>query len=415
MSFLGLVGIPTNTMTYPAYQALKTAAPALASAFASAEAAALLAIASRGSAVLGAGALGWMIGTAIRQGLGLDYEPPELSNYQEAGTPGVPFIVQFTFSSPPNAPINSEVVVEGKVAGPLRETLPGGDDRFYMRQVAPPLNVTMVQFAPSANPDANIQITGFRAVPGFPVPAFAPTPVSPQTTPKEPLKVPAIIPATPGVPAIPITPTVVPTPGNDPDEDDKLREPGVTVKIPELGLQIQYTPTGVRIGAYRDPDTVPFTPPKIPGFPGVRPPASDPCPCPEEGGKDDEIICRIKTIQQKLLDDGYLTATNIAGPSSYLSVDGLPDEFYRLEIGVTQKPVNVKTQYYSVADGTVEWVGWLSWHFGLRKSERIFLQFAEMGFQPPPECTGYTVAFNIGCEGNALALTRRKKDYIDLC
>lgn len=415
MSYLGLVGMPMNTVTYPVYQGLKALSPALGAALAGAEVAAIASLAAQGAAVVGAGALGWMIGTAIREQL-LPGEPPlALSTWVSGGVPGEQVNVEFTFYNPPNAPISTNVILTAPFAGVLRRTIGPDFDQFYLRQTAPPAFIEMVSFSPSLSANARVEITALKKLDGTPAENLRKVPVLPQK-PFVPQRYPVVIPATPQYPAIPITPTVVPTPGNDPDEDNKAREPGITVKIPELGLQIQYTPTGVRIGRYTDPETRAFDPPKIglpPGYPGV---AEDPCPCPEDGNnKDEEILCRIKTLQKVLLDDGYITTTNLAGPSSYLSVDGLPDEFYRLEIGVTQKPLNVKTQSYSVADATVEWVGWLSWQFGGRKSDRIFLQFAQMGFSPPPECTGYTIAFNNGCAGNALALTRKKKDYIDLC
>lgn len=415
MSFLGLVGVPATPVTYPAYQALKALSPALGAAFAAAEGAAIAALAVKGAAIVGAGALGWMIGTAIREQL-LPGEPPlELSTWTTGGTPGQTLFIQFTFYSPPNAPINSEVPVTGNFAGVLRRSLGPDSDEFYIRQVAPPLNVPMVAFAPSFNPNARIEITGFRNPDGTPNTTPRKVPVLPQTAPYAPARVPVTIPAFPGSPAFPITPVVVPTPGNDPDEDDRLREPGITVQIPELGLQIQYTPTGVRYGRYSSPETRNFDPPKIGTTPGTPPPATDPCECDEGESKDDEIICRVKTLQEEILNDGYDTDVFPAGPSVFLSTTGLPDEFYLLKIGVASKPANVKTQNYEGGAPTVYWVGWLSWTFTDRQGERIFLQFDEMEFRPPPDCTGYVIAANNGCTLNAQAFTRKKRPYVDAC
>lgn len=415
MSFLGLVGVPATPVTYPAYQALKALSPALGAAFAAAEGAAIAALAAKGAAVIGAGALGWMIGTAIREQL-LPGEPPlALSTWATGGTPGQTLFVQFTFYSPPNAPINSEVPVTGNFAGVLRESIGADSDRFYIRQIAPPLNVQMVQFAPSFNPDARIEITGFRNPDGTPNTTPRKVPVLPQTTPYVPVRVPVTIPAFPGSPAFPITPVVVPTPGNDPDEDDKLREPGITVQIPELGLQIQYTPTGVRVGRFSSPETRPYDPPKIGVPPGTPPPASDPCECDEGESKDDEIICRIKTLQDEILDDGYTTEQFNGGPSNFIERSGLPDEFYLLKVGVASKPKNVATQSYEGGAPTVYYTGWVSWKFDDRQSERIRLEFDVMEFKPPPGCTGFVLASNRYCTHTTQAFTRKKKDYIDVC
>ena len=415
MSFLGLVGIPATPVTYPVYQALKAATPALGAAFASAEAAAIAAITLKGAAVLGAGALGWMIGSAIREQLEGNDDPGFVSDWITGGTPNEVVRVQFEFNNGINPPINSEVDVRAPMAGILRKAETANDDVFFMRQINPPADVPMVSFNRAGFPDARIRITGLLKQDGTPAENFKRVPAYPQLPTYTPTRTPVIVPATPRTPPFPITPIVVPTPGNDPDEDNKLREPGVTVQIPELGLQLQYTPTGVRIGRYRSPETAPYDPPKIALPPGTPPPASDPCECDEGESKDDEIICRIKTLQAELLDDGYETDTHLQGPSSYLSEDGLPDEFYRLEISVTEFPANAKRQYYSVDDATVTWVGWLSWNFGSRKSDRIPLQFTQMGFRPPEECTGYTIAMNTACKCSALALTRKKKPYIDNC
>lgn len=415
MSFLGLVGIPATPVSYPVYQALKAASPALGAAFAAAEGAAVGALALKGAAIVGAGALGWMIGSAIREQLGLDNDPGFVSDWVTGGTPNEVVRVQFEFNNGINPPINSEVDVRAPMAGILRKVQTASNDQFFMRQINPPADIQMVSFNREGFPDARIRITGLLKQDGTPAENFKRVPAYPQLPTYEPTRVPVIVPATPRTPAFPITPIVVPTPGNDPDEDNKLREPGITVQIPELGLQIQYSPTGVRFGRYRSPDTEPYDPPKIALPPGSQPPASDPCECDEGESKDEEIICRIKTLQSELLDDGYETETHLQGVSSYHSVDGLPDEFYRLEISVSSFPSNVKRQFYSVDDATVTWVGWLSWNFGSRKSERIFLQFTQLGFSPPPGCQGYTIAMNSGCQCSALALTRRKKDYIDLC
>lgn len=415
MTFLGLVGIPATPITYPVYQALKIASPALGAAFAGAEAAAIAGLAVQGAAIVGAGALGWMIGSAIREQLGLDEDPGFVSDWITGGTQNEELLINWTFYNGVNAPISSNTVVRAPLAGPLRKVQSPDFDIFYFRQINPAADVPLVSFASQGFPNARIEIGEITKLDGTPAQNLRRVPAYPQKPVFTPVKVPAIVPSTPRTPAFPITPTVVPTPGNDPDEDNKLREPGITVQIPELGLQIQYTPTGVRYGRYRSPETTPYEPPKIALPPGVNPPASDPCPCPEEEGKDEEIICRVKALQDELLDNGYESTETGGGPSSYINIQNLEDEFYLLKVSVASKPSNVKTQSYTGGAPTVYWVGWLSWGVTDRVGDRTFLQFDEMEFIPPPGATGFTVAANDGCTLVAQAFTRKKKAYIDNC
>lgn len=414
MAFLGLVGAPAGRFTYATYKALKALSPAAAALFAASETAAVGALLANTAAVLGAGALGFFVGDQILKQLERTESMPDPGDYYEVGDPAFFTSIVFDYYVG-GVPVFIDNVTIG-LKNPVRGT--------FVRREADTVRFYVINgdgdpydLAATINPpdDTRIVIKGFIKRPGTdPITPTKKLPSYTPVTPNRPTPVPTTIPI-PGYPFFPITPTPVETPANDPDEDDKFVDPGVTVKVPELGLQIQYTPTGVRIGRYVDNDTKLYAPPP-PQFP--TPPkkaAEEPCPCPDDKDKFDEIICRVKTLQSKLLDDGYITETNLQGPSSFIEVTGLPDEFYQLEIGVTQKPVNVKTQTYSSGAVVVEWVGWLSWIVGGRKGERIFLQFEETGFKPPPECNGYVIAMNDGCRASALALTRKKKDYVDLC
>lgn len=415
MSFLGLVGAPVQTLSYPAYQALKAAAPALGAALSAAEGAAVASLAAQGAAVLGAGALGWMAGRAIANQLGLEDAAPELVPYLKGGNPGQRVRINFLVKQKFNPTLSSSIDVTAPFAGVLRQQLTANDDIYYFLSAAAPAVVAMVQFSRGTGNEPTVEITNFVSLDGQPVTGLKPVPVPRPREPFVPLRYPATVPAFPGTPAFPITPTVVPTPGNDPDEDNKFIEPAITVQIPEIGAQIQFTPTGVRLGGYRNPETIPFTPPKAFIPPGTPPPASDPCPCPEEGGKADEIICRVKTLQTEILDDGYNFTTVIIPAGVGASVTGITTEITQANVFLTQQPLNGKKQSYDAIDSEVVYGGWFSWTKEGRAGERIILNFEENSFYPPPGADGFKYACNDAYEASGSYVKRDKRPYIDLC
>lgn len=416
MSFLGLVGIPATPLTYPAYQALKALSPALGAAFAGAEAAAIAGIAAQGAAVLGAGALGWMIGTAIREQL-LPGEPPlELSTWVNGGVPGEQVSVEFTFYTPPNAPISTNVIVTAPFAGVLRKVRTADDDVFFLRQVSPPLDVFMAQFNRAAQPGARIEITALKKLDGTPAENLRKVPVLPQKPTYAPVTVPTTIPATPQYPAIPITPTVVPTPGNDPDEDDKVVTPGVTVKIPELGLQIRYGPAGVSIGRYKDPFTAPFDAPKITLPPGLPKLAIEPCPCPPiEPPDNDELLCRIKTLQDEILNAGFTLQIRTKGSAQCVTDGGFDADFRFLEVTATTIPANAKRISYPAPGVDTVFVGNMQFVINGSLTEPVPIRGQNQITVVPPEATGYVVSGAFGFQVFARAYLYTKLPYIDLC
>lgn len=414
MSFLGFVGPQAAKIPYQVFNGLATGTGFGASTLRAGASAAGFGI-TRAAGLLGlGGALGFFVGQQIVKGLEYTEQPLTIRQlYKTAGNQGnirVRARAQLTtsgllefdnvFPSPIIIPVSLDATGGqyrvGALVGPNSEFV--GYYQAAPSQVVIPLEVVTIN---KENGDPAL----FRQIPSPPLP----------TVPFQPLRLPTTVPTLPGQPDFPITPTVIPIPDPPTDEPNKQREPGVLVQIPELGIQLGFYPSGVSIGRYRSPETEPFEEPKVPLPPGNPPPATDECPCKEGENKDDEIICRIKTLQDEILDDGFQTTTIARGPASFLSVEGLPDEFFRLDIEVTQTPTNVKTQFYSADEAKVEWVGYLTWLYGSGKGDRIFLQFRSMSFRPPPECTGYLIAMNNGCLASALSRTRKKKDYVDLC
>lgn len=415
MTFLGLVGAPVIEIGYPAYQALKAATPALGAALEGTEAAAMGAIGAEGAAVLGAGVLGWMIGTTIRKQLGLDDAPPDLSTWVSGGVAGQRVDVTFTVYSEPNAPITTDVLITAPFAGVLRKNIGTDRDRFYLKQVSPPAEVTLFDFSPSVNPRARVQLNTLLKLDGTPAENLRKVPVYPQRPVFDPSKIPWIIPATPQAPEFPITPTVVPTPGNDPDEDDKELAPAITVQVPELGLQVQYTPTGVRIGGYSSPETEPYKAPKIPVPPTVPRVATDPCPCPEEDNPTAEVLCRVKRLQSDLLSAGYdyTTHAGVSGQGGMQS--GVADELVSVDVTITSHSIKERTQRAADGTPTVYFIGWFSWMRGGNPSVRVPISYLHHNFIAPANADGYLYSLHDGSAAVSSYITRKSKDYVDNC
>ncbi len=414
MAFLGLVGAPVTPIPYETFRGLATGSGFGASTLRAGANAVGFGITRALGLLSAGGALGFFLGQKILEGIEYTEAPLTIRQlYKVPGSEGR-IRVQFRFKLTTTPLITDFFEADSPLVAPVSIEASGGTYNVGYLSGANSAFSGIYQAAP-AQVEVPLEILSVTKVGGAPA-SFQkiPAPALP-IVPFAPIRVPTTVPTLPGQPDFPITPTVIPAPER-PTDDPTQRKPGILVQIPEVGIQLSFYPDGVTIGSYTGVETKPFEEPKFPLPPGNPPPATEPCPCDEGGeGKDDEIICRIKTLQDEILNDGYDLETHLAGESSYISVDGLPDEFFRLEIGVTQAPTNVKTQYYSVADATVEWVGWLSWNIGGRKSERLSLQFRETAYIPPPGCQGYTIAMNSGCLCNALALTRKKKDYVDTC
>lgn len=414
MAFLGFVGAQPAKIPYQVFNQLASGTGFGGSTLSAAKNAVGFGITRAAGLLSLAGAGGFFIGQQILESIEYQEQPLTIRQLYKIN-PGQGLIR-----------VRAKVTVQGQGETIFENDFPSpvvipvsvqrsGDQFAYGAFVGPNLEfIGYVQATPQQilSPLEVISVTKIDGSPAsfqkIPAPALP-------VVPYAPIRLPTTVPTQPGQPDFPITPTVIPLPEPTTPEEEKQREPGVLVQIPELGIQLGFFPSGVSIGQYRSPATQPFEEPKYAPPPTNPPPATDPCPCDEGESKDEEIICRIKTLQEEVLDDGYDTNTFPAGPSVFLSAQGLPDEFFLLKIGVASKPANVKTQNYEGGAPTVYWVGWLSWTFTDRQGERIFLQFDEMEFAPPPGCTGYVIAANSGCTLNAQAFTRKKRPYIDAC
>lgn len=411
--FLGLIGAPVRVIPYPAYKALKNAGGVLGNLLSAAEAKAVQSIVGSTALAVGAGIFGYSIGEAILKSLERPEVIPNPGDYFEAGNPGG--VAKVTFSYYVNGdPVFSSI---DSVAMPLpikgsfyRVDAINGAAFFVRDGNGEQRNLVSTTFPV---PGARLVIEGFKTAPGN-VP-IVPSKRVPSTLPNNPNPQP-IVPVplpVPGSPDFPITPEVVPNPDNDPNQDDKEVQPGVIVKIPETGSQIRFTPDGVSIGRYKSPDTLPFEVPQ-PDLPDTnKRVASPPCPCPEPDLS--EVVCRIETLQDEILDDGYNSANTVTAIDQSGIVTGIANEIQVVRVVVLSQPSNSRVQPSSGAVPDVLFIGWFSWVYNGRPGERVPIHFADTSFTPDRSANGFIFQLYSGCTGQATYTTRIKRPYIDAC
>jgi len=417
MVFLGLVGAPAAPISYPAYQALKAGGTALGAVLGAAESAAVAGIAATTAAAVGAGVGGFLLGQAILKSLDLPPLMPDMGEYYEAGVFGGTLRVKFKY-------IQDGVVVFDNAISQIIFTPAKGifyDGRpntagFFMLD----RNNDRQFIISTTNPVPNSQfiVLDLLTVAGEPItptkrlPSYAPTkPGSPQIAPPVPITL-------PGIPAFPISPRVVPNPANDPDLDDSKQPPGLIVQIPETGQQIEYGLDGVRISNYTNPEQkdkkapAPILPPG--GKVATPPCCNEPEPEPPDN-RIDEVICRVKTLQDEILDDGFdfrVGQTTTAVSGFYEVFD---EEFQLVKIQVVTIPSNLRIQSSTSPASNVWYVGWFSWVQNGFPGIRLPLHFQNSNFLAPPGVTGFMYQLNAGCTGFGQYRIQTKRPFIDLC
>jgi hypothetical protein len=210
----------------------------------------------------------------------------------------------------------------------------------------------------------------------------------------------------------------VPNPGNEPGEDNEERPPGIVVQIPQTGQQLTFSPDGVRLGNYASPTSRPFIVPQAPIPPGGKTATPPCCPEPEPTPSTDksaEIICRLKTLQTEILNDGTdrTSGATPAAPSGFY--EELAADFYKVVMRVTQRPSNLRIQSSTSPAADVWFVGWFAWVENGFPGERLPLQFENQTFLAPKNVTGFVYQVNFGCLAIATWQRRVKRPYIDNC
>jgi len=414
---LALVGVPITAYSYPAFKALAAAGGALGATFSAAQAAAIAAIAAGSAAALGAGVGGYLLGEAILRGLEQPPVLPDMGEYFEAGNQNqlVRLLYDYyvdgeqLFSNQP-----SQFVV-APVKGIFFRVIDGASTWFVFDGNGVQQNIVSTGNKASGT---RFELKGF--VNGANE-AVTPTKRLPSYVPKNPSRpapsspVPVTI---PGLPPFPITPVVVPNPGNDEPSENEERPPGVIVQIPQTGQQFNFTPSGVRESRYNAPNREPFRVPVLtlpPGGKAATPPCCevDTPECPEVNL--DEIVCRLKALQDELLDDGFNNIngeTPNANSGFYEALDG---DFYKVRIDITQRPANLRIQPSTAPAMDVWFVGWFSWIENGFPGERIPLHFENNCFLAPLNVTGFMYQTNFGCKAIGRWTRRTKRDYVDQC
>lgn len=411
---LTFAGEAAQTLAYPAYNALKNIAPTFAALAEAAEAAAVAAAVADGALILGAGFAGYAIGEAILAQLRPTPPPIPTQNAWKGGQPGTKIRVLAHSVTNNTGRSNFDNVFDSPIIGPVFRYQGGG---VYVAGVVAGPNAQLVGYvsgSPTSFSDF-FTIDSVETVNGGTVPEMFKTP-TPQLKPvPEAPKLPATVPF-PGFPdGFPITPTVVPNPNNNPDGDDIGTQPGIMVKIPEAGLQFEYTPTGVRTSRYTGPDTRPFELPQLPPPPTAPKVATEPCPCPESKVDLSEVLCRLKALESGLLTDGYAYTTHVGGSGQGQVVSAIADELLYVEIQIDSFSPKERTQRSAPGTPTVFFIGWFSWVIGQFPSERMPISYLNHNFIAPPNATGYLYSLHDGATATHRYVTRKTKDYVDNC
>ncbi len=414
---LALIAPPGAALTYSAYKALKAAGSVLGAVLAAAETAALGALAAKTALAVGAGVGGFMLGQAILANLAPETSMPDMGEYIEAGVPGgfAYLVFDFFIDGVKVRDAAESQYFSTPAKGIFMRVEGGGTVWFMLDGQNQRANIVEVSNTTSGT---NFKLLDIRASASQ---ALTPTKRLPSYVPSRPdTPVPlAPIPITiPGTQPFPITPLVVPNPGNEPGQDNEERPPGVIVQIPQTGQQITYSPDGVRISNYASPATRPFIVPQMPIPPGnkIAAPA-----CCDDGGGDPpspdltEIICRIKTLQKEILDDGTNRINGQTPNAAAGFFEELDGDFYKVTVNVTQKPANLRIQSSTAPANDVWYVGWFAWVENGFPGERIPLHFQAQTFLPPPGITGFMYQVNAGCLATGQWQRRTKRPYIDLC
>jgi hypothetical protein len=409
-----VLGEAAAVLSYEAFKAASATGTAFGGLLTAARAAAIAAIVTDGALVAGAGLAGFAIGNEILRRL--EYTGPEPTVRQlYKAPPGSGRIRVFAVAKFKNQPEQQfENVFDSPIVGPV--SFDNGGILQMGVLVGP--SSTFVQYTGAGRDlyDQPLTITGVTAENGSPVPNLLRMPTFAPTFPTAVPTLPTTIPIAPGEPDFPITPTVVPNPANDPStEDEKAKTPGVIVQVPEAGQQVVFTPTGVQIQNYSAPNTRPYEFPKFPPPPNPPKVAQQECPCPEGENKSAEIICRIKTLQKELLDDGFTQTVRSQGPAQCVSDTGFDKEFRFIEVTATQVPANAKQIPYPSPGISTVFVGNIQFEIKGGYTDPIPVRSTHQVTPAPAESTGYVVSSAFGFEVRANAYLYVKKDYVDNC
>ncbi len=408
---LALVGAPSR-LTYEAYKALKASGGALGAVLGASEAAALGAIAAQTAAALGAGVGGFLIGQAILNGLEQPPVLPDMGEYCEAGNPQQSVRLVYDYFVDGVQIFSDQVsqFIIAPIKGMFFRVIAGSATWFVFDGNGLQQNLVSTTNTVSGT---RFELKSFINGESQPI---APTKRLPSYLPKNPDRpkpaLPTLVPF-PGVLPLPITPTVVPNPGNDDPSENEERPPGVVVQIPQTGTQVRYEPGGVTISNYNAPNREPFRVPPLVLLPGATA-ATPPC-CESEPPDLTEIICRLKALENGLLDDGFDFTVRSTPDAQSGKVLDPSKTFDVVNVFVSSRPSNLRIQNSTPPVANVWYVGWFSWLTNGKEGIRTPLHFQESAFIAPDGVEGFVYQLNSGCTGFAGYTTKVKRDYVDVC
>lgn len=411
---LTFAGEAAQDLAYPAYNALKNIAPTFAALADAAEAAAVAGLIADGALLIGAGLAGYAIGEAILAQLRPATYPLDFQNAWSGGAPGTRIRVLAHSITKATGRTDFDNTFDAPIVCPVFQFLGG---TIYRAGVIAG-NPASLQGYVSGDPTAFIEmltIDSVETVGGSPNPTLFKQPTLPLHPEKEAPKLPAIVPF-PGYPdGIPITPTVVPNPNNNPDDDDTATQPGVIVKIPETGMQFEFTPNGVRVGKYSDPTTKLFEIPKIPPPPTTPKVATEPCPCPESKVDLTEVLCRLKALENGLLSDGFEYTPHTFNMGNGGNIDELPDELVGVKITVSDSTQPIKKERASGTSSEVWYAGWTTFRRDGSDGIRTPINYRDSFIAAPEGSNGFGVSISYGGTCVCTAITRKPKPFADNC
>lgn len=404
---------PSAFYTFAEWSQLKEGGTTLGAVADAAEAVGVGALLMEAALVAGAGLIGFGIGEAILKGLNRPETMPNLAQPSAGGTKAGAYNVTTEATTQVFGTVQSTRTIQGPYSDVTYRTLGPTGIVYFIQSATGPVDVF------ETNKDDYIvapHIISAIRVDGVPdttsrLPNFPPAlPVTEPPDRKFPITV-------PGLPEpIEITPVPVPNPVNDPETPDEQKVPGgVIVRVPETGQEITFTPTGVGITVYKAPDTT-TSPTRQP--PRITPPiktATDPCPCPDNTNKFTEVICRLKALETRILDDGfdYPQSAGVSGQDG--KYEPGTDRLFAVLVNVVQVASKTRTQGYGGNTPTVYFIGYFSWVYNGRLGERIPIAYLQSSWLKPEGATGYAFALNDGCNATTAMVFKNKRNYIDTC
>lgn len=407
---LAYVGDP---LSYAQFAAKAAGAGVDAAAAAVAGRAVVGALAANFAAIVGTFLLGYGIGQAILGNLSPGTLIPELQDGLEGGDAGVAYEVFYSYEARGLPVFNRSSIFVGPIGPVIYQTADGIGYNYYLLTGAGRSGILNI------NKEDVVQapfVTGARKVNGEPA-NLRRVPQIPQKAPiSVPFRVPDTIPISPTIPDLPVFPEVYPITPFTPDAPpEKAYPPGVTVKIPETGDQYIFTPNGVFQSKYTPEPKVGFNPYVPPYNPTNQKPAETECPCPEESKSQKELLCRVKALQNEILDDGYTTALTFVAAAQSVKVGPIDGVFNKLLLNVTQVPANVKIQSYPLPATDVGYYGWYCLLCDGQPYERMPLFALEMTVPIPEKVNGYMIGCNDGVLCSSAYGKETKRPYIDGC